>query len=137
MKRVAWAYWAFVLLVGVFVVAAQAGVPLSSDVQKTAGPITGTIPVVTNFTVSTVATIVIGAGSVNLGYAITNEDGTNAIRCEYGTTTNTAPVTTPTTTVGRAILPGATFVELIAPNNRLDCVAVAGSPHISLTVYPK
>jgi hypothetical protein len=137
MKRVAWAYWVVMLLVGVFVVAAQAGVPISSEVTKTAGPITSTIPVVTNTTVSTIATLVVGTGSVNLGYKITNEDTTNAIRCEYGSTVGVAPVTTPTSTVGFAVLPGATYVELIAPNNRLDCIAAAGSPKISLTVYPK
>lgn len=125
------------LLVGVFVVAAQAGVPLSSDVQKTAGPITGTIPVVTNVTISSIQTLVAGAGSVNLAYKITNEDGTNGIRCEYGSTVGAAPGTTPTSTVGFEVLPLATYVELIAPNNRLDCINVAGSPKVSLTVYLK
>ena len=136
MKFITRIYW-IAVFVGLFTVVAYAGVPLSSDVQKTAGPITGTTPVVTNGTLSALTTLITGTGSVNLAYKITNEDGTNAIRCEYGSTVGGAPGTTPTTTVGFAILPLATYVELIAPNNRLDCIPAAGTPKYSVTTYLK
>lgn len=127
------------VVVGVLCAAlAHAGVPLSSDVQKTAGPITNTTPVVTNFaSLSGVNTLVTGAGSVNLAYRIINEDATNAIRCEYGSITNTAPTTTPTTSAGFAILATTTYWEVVAPNNRLDCIPAAGSPSVSVTIFPK
>ena len=128
------------VLIGLFVatVARAAPVPISSDVTKTAGPITTTPPVVTNFaSMSGVTTVVTGAGSTNLAYKITNEDPANLIRCEFGTSINGAPKVTPTTVVGMPILAGSTYVELVAPNNRLDCIPAGGSPNITVTVYPK
>lgn len=106
----------------------------TSTITRTGGYLTTVPPTITNPTVTVVATLVTG-NPTNLLYRITNEDTTNGIRCQYGTPTGTAPVTTPTAAIGFLIPAGSTYVETTVPQNRLDCIAVAGSPKASVTVY--
>lgn len=123
-----------VALATVSVISFMGAVPQSAPPQVTTGA-----PVVINgqLTATTATTIIPGTGSGYWAYSLTNEDGGNGIRCEYGGIGGAPPATAPSPTVGSLVAPGVTLVERTAPSNRLDCIATVGTPKYDITLYPK
>lgn len=129
---------AFVMLMGAMSTLSTSGPQSTSTPSSRADLTTGTPPIVINGTMSsTVKTIVSGTGSPYIAYSLTNEDAAAGFRCEYGGLEGQPPTTAPTTAVGSLVAAGITIVEKTDPNNRLDCIAVTGTPAYDITLYPK
>ena len=121
--------WLFLPLFALLLAAAPP--PQSSNVQRQTGinivtppacNVKGTSGAPVTFTSSAE---VIGSKPGRMGYWFMFE-GTDA-RCEYGDTIDTAPATTPTTTVGMLYKNNILIYEHDSPQNSLWCACTSGT----------